>query len=73
MSYVLFLIATILAGAINALAGGGGASREPHSCSIHRDHDRFCRVSLLLLEVVRPDYGAGRRRIAGGVDFEDPR
>jgi len=61
--------------AVGGLIGGylGGndiASLEPHSCSLHRYRDRFCRVSLLLLEVIRSDRGARRGRINGRADFE---
>jgi len=34
--------------------GNDIASRQPYSCSLHRYRDRFCRVSLLLLEIIRP-------------------
>ncbi len=39
------------------------ASRQPHSCSLFRYRDRFGRVRLLLLEIVRPRLNAHRRRI----------
>jgi hypothetical protein len=42
-TYVLFFIASIVAGLINALAGGGGLIT------------RSGRIGALLLEVVRPD------------------
>ena len=53
--------------------GNDIASREPYSCSLHRYRDWFCRVSLLLLEVVRPGRGAGRRRIDGRAGLGDQR
>jgi Sulfite exporter TauE/SafE len=63
--------------AVGGLIGGylGGndiASLEPYSCSLHRYRDRFCRVSLLLLEVIRTGRGAGRGRTNGRADFEHP-
>src|SRR6266571_9544386 len=53
--------------------GNDIASREPYSCSLHRYRDWFCRVSLLLLEVVRPGRGADRRRIDGRAGLGDQR
>jgi hypothetical protein len=52
------------------LGGNDIASREPYSCSLHRYRDRFCRVSLLLLEIIWSSRGAGRRRINGRADVE---
>jgi len=42
------------------------ASRQPHSRSLFRYRDRFCRIRLLLLEIVRPRLDAHRRRIGWG-------
>jgi uncharacterized protein len=54
-------------GLVGGYVGGNGvASREPHCCSLHHYRDWFCRVSLLLLEVVRLGRGADRHRIDGG-------
>src|SRR5881392_4142605 len=45
------------------------ASRQPHSCSLFRYRDRFGRVRLLLLEIVRPRLNAHRRRIGGNLEI----
>ena len=60
--------------AIGGLVGnyvGGTVSHRANRAVVRSDRyrDWFCRVSLLLLEVVRPGRGAGRRRIDDKADF----
>ena len=46
-----------------ATSGNSVASRKSHGCSLNRYRAWSCRVSVLLLEVVRPRADARRRRV----------